>query len=109
MIVPFFFFSSQMRKLSLRNPCPRTCGCCFSQECLGYAAVIRIPKPLSAMAVCFLAHALCLLSVLGDSAHASFQHTMFSPTSEPFHRLFPLPGVLFLLLYLVNFYLFFKM
>ena len=43
----------------------------------------------------------CLLSVLGDSAHASFQHTMFSPTSEPFRRLFPLPGVLFLLLYLV--------
>lgn len=108
-IVPIFFFSPQMRKLRLRNPYPRTCGCCFSQECLGYAVVRRIPKPLSAIQVCFLADAICLFSVLGDSAQALFQHTMFSPSPEPFHRLFPLPGILFLLLYLVNFYLFCKM
>ena len=98
-----------MRKLRLRNPCPRTCGWCFSQECLGYAAVIRIPKPLSAVQVCFLTHVVCLLSVLGDSApcliptYGVFCYPRAFPQVVPF-TWNPLPSSLS-----GKIYLFFKM
>lgn len=43
-----------MRKLRLRILCPRLCGSCISQDCLGYAAVTRTPKSQCATKVYFL-------------------------------------------------------
>lgn len=89
MIVPFFFFfffPSQM-KVSLQKSMPKDMWLLFQPRMSRLCCSNKNSKTSECDGpVCFLAHALCLLSVLGDSA-------CLIPTCDVFSYLWAFPQV----------------